>query len=88
MIPEEGGPVYLLSIKTGTVGGSLITRSNIWTTLGLEKSVFVRGGLTASWRLINGRDGTVKAAGTVRCGSQATSFDAVHTAAAASNNCT
>jgi hypothetical protein len=54
---------YLLSLKMNAAGGSSYTKKNFWTFLG-GVPFHVSGGTTASYALINGREGTVAGAGT------------------------
>lgn len=59
----DGGRT-LLSVKLHASGGSYYTKKNIWTVFG-TMPFFHMGGTVASYALIDGQTGAVKAAGTL-----------------------
>lgn len=69
--------LYVLRIGGTKSGGSLVNRTNIWTTLGFNGTT-IRGGLVSGWRLVKALDGTVAGSGIIRCATPALSFGEVH----------
>jgi hypothetical protein len=58
---------YVLRVVVEQTGGTAITRSNIWYTLGFPGAVTLSSGLLASFRLMNPATGETLTAGFVRC---------------------
>ncbi len=63
--------VKVLRVKAIKAGGTLIKRSNIWTTLGLMRGETISGGLIATYRLIDPKTGLVETAGSIVCRTKA-----------------
>ncbi len=55
---------HLLLVKVQTAGGASMTQKNLWTAFG-AMPLYHMGGAAVSYRLLNGKDGTVAAAGVV-----------------------
>ena len=63
----SSGETWILRVAIEQVGGSAITRANIWYELGWPGSAQVSAGALVSYRLSDVRSGVVKATGFVRC---------------------
>jgi hypothetical protein len=71
----------VLRVAIEQIGGSAITKANIWYELGiLQDPATVSAGVLASFRLVDPSNGKVLASGLVRCVSKPTSFDKVEKA--------
>lgn len=66
IVASDIGEIRTLRYEVSSVGGTLVNSSNIWTTIGIP-GVTIRGGLVATYRLSNPRDGTSNAQGVVIC---------------------
>ena len=73
---EQKRPL-ILRVAIEQAGGSAITRSNIWYTLGWPGQATISSGLLASYRLTDPSSGEVKAQGLVRCMTKPRNFDKV-----------
>jgi hypothetical protein len=63
-IAQQAKEGHLLLLKVQTAGGASLTKKNLWTALG-GMPMYHMGGAAVSYRLLNGKDGTVVAAGVV-----------------------
>jgi hypothetical protein len=75
----EGENPYVLRVAIEQIGGTAITRANIWYQLGWPGAATVSAGLLASYRLVDPQTGTVKASGLVRCMTKPANIEAVQT---------
>jgi hypothetical protein len=69
----------LLRVAVEKVGGTTVTRSNIFLKLGLPGAVVVSGGLVAGYRVVDPATGRLEASGTVLCAIPQKSFGKVPT---------
>jgi hypothetical protein len=69
---------YLLRVAVEQVGGTAVTRANIWYTLGFPGAATIGAGLVTSFRLMDPASGVTKSAGFVRCAIQPVNMGNVH----------
>lgn len=72
-----GDDVLVLRVQIVQAGGSIIERSNLWTTLGAP-AIGLTGGIVAHFSLVDPESQEVKSAGIVVCGTEKASFARVH----------
>lgn len=63
---EDNRPIRVLKVDMAKAGGTLVNTSNIWTSIGFP-GLTMRGGLVATYRLIDPVSGQTEAAGIVAC---------------------
>lgn len=63
------GSAHVLRVEAHTAGGSLFTKTNLWTALGVGKPFQISSGLVASYELTRPSTGQLVAAGSVACAS-------------------
>ena len=67
----------VLRVAIEQVGGTAITRANIWYSIGFPGAATVSSGLLASYRLVEPESGAVRASGLVRCMTEPVDIQAV-----------
>lgn len=58
---------YILNVTMDAHGGTSITRSNVWYSLGFPNAAVITSGLKASFALSDPESGNILASGVVRC---------------------
>lgn len=67
----------VLRVKIIKAGGSVVNRSNIWTTLGAN-GLTISGGLIATYRVVDPTNGSISKSGTVVCRTAARSMQQIN----------
>ena len=80
--PDRANPL-ILRVAIEQVGGTAITRNNIWYSLGFPGAATISSGLLASYRLTDPINGQVVARGLVRCVIKPVNFSDVDAALSA-----
>lgn len=85
---EETEKPLILRVEIATVGGTMVQRKNVLTTLGLDGGIGIRGGVALGWRLIDPETGKMKKGGTIICSSPVANFGNVYEKAKGGAQCT
>lgn len=80
-----GKNVQVLRIRVTKMGGTLVNKSNIWTTIGFN-GVTVGGGLIATYRLIDPKSGVIHTSGSIVCSHPSLSPKQINRAKSKSEN--
>lgn len=78
MTATEQADLRILRVDISAIGGTMVQRKNVFTTLGLDGGISIRGGVAMSWRLINPNDGYAVDGGTIICASPVSGFQNVY----------
>lgn len=72
-----GADIKLLRVSVDKVGGTAVTRSNIFVRLGFGEAVRISGGLVANFRIVDPATGRLEQSGRVNCAMAQTDFKSV-----------
>lgn len=72
-----GADIKLLRVSVDKVGGTAVTRSNIFVRLGFGEAVRISGGLVANFRVVDPATGGLEQSGRVNCAIAQTDFKSV-----------
>lgn len=64
---QEGSDLRILRFNVEKAGGTLVSSSSVFTSLGLLPGMTMRGGLVMTYRLLDPKKGTVEKAGVLSC---------------------
>lgn len=78
MTATEQPELRILRVDISAIGGTMVQRKNVFTTLGLDGGISIRGGVAMSWRLVNPADGYAVSGGTIICASPVSGFQNVY----------
>jgi hypothetical protein len=68
----------VLRVDIAAIGGTMVQRKSVWTTLGIDGGISIRGGVALGWRLLDPTSGKAVSAGTVYCASPTSAFHNVY----------